>query len=213
MTQTGSASKETHAMDKPIPTPNLLMSAVPKPGYPKPSMVSREEWDAAPGDASRMTTHTIEYITIHHGGVVYDGSEPKKKIKNLQTWGYNEKGWGDVPYHFQIDLDGIIYECRELKYAGDTNTTYDPRGHALPCVMGNYEEQVLSPAQFDALVELTAWLCSEYQVMPGRILGHKDWAQTACPGKNLYPYIADGTIAREVASRLAAAGCLDAPNP
>jgi len=195
-----------------IPTPNLLMSGVPTPGYPAPAIVTRAEWNAAPADESRMTTHTIRWVTIHHGGVVYDGKvDAKTKIKNLQSWGSKEKGWGDVPYHFEIDLDGKIYQCRDLKFSGDTNTEYDPHGHALVCLMGNYEEQVVNAKQLDAVAELCAYLCSTYEVMPGRILGHKDWATTACPGKNFYPYVADGTITRMVAERLAAKGFLAPP--
>ncbi len=192
-----------------LPSLNPLMNAVPKPGYPKPHWVSRAEWGAAPSDESRLTTHTIHWVTIHHGGVVYTGKpDPKTSLRNLQSWGSKEKHWGDVPYHFEIDLEGVTYECRPLKFSGDTNTEYNPRGHALVCVMGNYEEQHLSARQLDTLVEMCAWLCSEYGVPVGRIRGHKDWATTQCPGLNLYPYVADGTISRRVADRLAAKGLL-----
>lgn len=184
-------------------------SNVSSPAYPKPPIVTRAEWNAAPGDATKMGTHTIEWVTLHHGGVIFDGSkDPKTSIKNLQSWGSREKGWGDVPYHFEIDLNGVVYECREIQYAGDTNTAYNPKGHALVCLMGNYEEQVVNQKQLDAIVEMCAWLCSEYKVPPTRIKGHKDYAETLCPGKNFYPHIADGTIARLTTERLLAKGCV-----
>jgi hypothetical protein len=101
-----------------------------------------------------------------------------------------------------IDLDGRIYEARPIQYPGDTNTTYDPRGHALICVMGNYENQTLSEDQLASVVDLSAWLAREYDVPPDSIRGHKDYAETLCPGKDFYRYLQDGTIQRMVAVRL-----------
>lgn len=193
----------------PAPSPESLLSVPAQPGYPRPPIVARGEWGSRPADESRMKTHEIHAITLHHGGVVWEGKpDAPTSLRNLQSWGMRERNWGDIPYHFQIDLEGVIYECRELRFAGDTNTAYNPAGQALPCLMGNYEEQVPNEKQLDAVVDLCAWLCSTYGIPPGSIKGHKDWVETLCPGKNFYPYITDGTISRRVAERLARGGWL-----
>jgi hypothetical protein len=38
-----------------------------------------------------------------------------------------------------MDLDGGIYEGRDYHYMGETNTSYDPGGHFLISIIGNYE--------------------------------------------------------------------------
>lgn len=113
-----------------------------------------------------------------------------------------EKGWPDIPYHFKIDFAGRIYRGRELRFAGDTNTSYNPVGHALICLMGNYERQVPNQKQLGAVVHLCAWLCKSFGVAPSRIKGHKDYARTLCPGKKFYRCIRDGTVVKQVTALL-----------
>lgn len=145
----------------------------------------------------------IKRITIHHGGVEFKkGADVLAHIRQLQDWSRDEKHWIDIPYHFMIDLQGKIYEARPINYPGDTNTDYDPRGHALIEVMGNYEVQTIKPVQLDALVNLSAFLAKTFAVDTTNIRGHKDYAETLCPGKDLYRYLQDGTIRKRVAELL-----------
>ncbi len=109
----------------------------------------------------------------------------------------------DIPYHYMIDLKGNIYETRPLKYPGDTNTDYDVRGHALICVMGNYEVQKFNKEQMKAVVDLTSFLVKKYNVNLDSIKGHKDYALTLCPGEDFYRFIRDHTIQKLVAQKLA----------
>jgi len=165
-------------------------------------MVSRSEWGWV--DLSEtLPEHTIQYITLHHGGEDFPADKDViAYLRNLQSWSRSDKGWIDIPYHYMIDLEGTIYEARPIQYPGDTNTSYDPTGHALICVMGNYENQTLSPEQLEAVIRLSAKLAAEYEVPVDRIKGHKDYAETACPGEDFYRYIADGTIAAGVQAQL-----------
>lgn len=165
-------------------------------------LVTRAEWGfVEPADSIVIPEpHEIEFVTIHHGGE--DFPEDKDVIKyliGLQSWSRSSKGWMDNPYHYMIDLKGNIYEARPIQYPGDTNTSYDPRGHALICVMGNYENQILSETQFEQLARLTAKLADEYQVPQGKIKSHKDYAETLCPGTDIYRYLEDGSLLERVA--------------
>ncbi len=161
-------------------------------------IITRAEWGWVPLTDS-LPTHEIKYITIHHGGEYFaEDKDPVQYLRNLQSWSQREKHWIDIPYHYMIDLQGNIYETRPIKYPGDTNTDYDVRGHALICVMGNYEEQILSPTQFEQLARLTAYLADTYHVAPELIKGHKDYTETLCPGKDLYRYLQDGSLVKRV---------------
>jgi len=176
----------------------------PPKAAPKASsldMVTRADWGWVPfPDSMQAETHEIKYITIHHGGE--DFAEDKDVIKylvGLQSWSRSSKNWIDNPYHYMIDLKGNIYEARPIEYPGDTNTDYDVRGHALICVMGNYENQILSKTQFEQLARLTAKLADDYSVPNELIKSHKDYTETLCPGKDLYRYLEDGSFIRRVA--------------
>ncbi len=161
-------------------------------------MVTRADWGWVPL-TDTIPTHEIKYITIHHGGE--DFPEDKDVIKyliGLQSWSRSDKDWIDNPYHYMIDLRGKIYEARPIDYPGDTNTDYDVRGHALICVMGNYENQKLSETQFEQLALLTATLADQYGVTNDLIKSHKDYTETLCPGKDIYRYLEDGSLIRRI---------------
>jgi len=93
--------------------------------------------------------------------------------------------WPGVPYHYYIDVHGAVGEGRDASFAGDTNTEYDPTGHILIVLEGNFEEEHPTESQLATLQSLTAWLAARYGVPSDRIGGHKDFASTACPGTNL----------------------------
>jgi N-acetylmuramoyl-L-alanine amidase len=175
-----------------------------------PPIINVQTWGGTPIDATRISAakkHRITHITLHHGGVAFlSDRDPIQYLRNLQTWSRNTRMWLDIPYHYLIDLDGNVYEGRDINFAGDTNTEYDPTGHALIVVLGNFDEVNPNPAQLGAVTAMMAALAAAYRVPVENIAGHKDYsAQTACPGKNLYPYLVNGYFRREVVERLMAA--------
>ena len=160
----------------------------------KPEMIKRADWGALKpvGEGKK---HEIKFITIHHTGTKQkpDGLIGTK-MRNLQAFsqredkldtGKTKPAWFDIPYHYYIAADGQIAEGREIKYAGDTNTEYDPTGHALVVVEGSFNTEQPSQAQIDSLKQIVAWLARKYKVPGANIKGHSDYAKTACPGENL----------------------------
>ena len=170
------------------------------------SIVPVADWGGTPADASQARRHSITHITLHHQGEPYKaGTDPRQYLRNLQTWSRNTKHWLDIPYHYIIDLDGQIFEGRKIDYAGDTNTEYDPAGHALIEVVGNFEEVEPNQQQLDAVVALMASLAAKYQVPVENIASHRDHSdKTVCPGANLYRYVQSGYFREQVAAKLAA---------
>jgi hypothetical protein len=170
--------------------------------YPDAIDVGRRSAWGWKSTEKRVPEHTISKITIHHGGVSFsDDRDPVEYLRSLQDWSREEKSWMDIPYHFAIDLKGKVYEARPLRFPGDTNTSYNPRTHALILVVGNYEVRELTEVQFESLAKLTAFLATEFSVDLPDIRGHKDYApgETACPGGNIYRYLEDGSLLRRVA--------------
>ncbi|MCF6270874.1 MAG: peptidoglycan recognition protein family protein [Melioribacteraceae bacterium] len=166
-------------------------------------VVKRADWGWLPLEKGKEEA-TINKITIHHGGVKFTADkDPIESIKNLQKWSRAEKDWIDIPYHFMIDLAGNIYEARPINYPGDTNTEYNPTGHALVEIMGNYEVQTLSDVQQKSLVEIVAYLAKEFSVPLSEIKTHKDYSETTlCPGKDIYKYFQDSSFVKRVEMKL-----------
>ncbi|MEO8193795.1 MAG: peptidoglycan recognition family protein [Gemmatimonadales bacterium] len=160
---------------------------------------------AGGADMRLRIPHRITHVTLHHTGSpepLGAHDDPVLKLRGLQSWGAAERNWWDLPYHFLLDLDGRIYEGRDWHYMGETNTTYDPGGHFLISVIGNYERQEATPAQLAAIADLMAWALKEFDLPLDRIGGHYNYATTGCPGQHLRKYLEDGTLRRMVAARL-----------
>jgi hypothetical protein len=167
-------------------------------------IITAVNWGSLPTDDSLAKKHRITHITLHHQGEPFpEGKDPVQYLRNLQSWSRREKKWIDIPYHFIIDLHGKVYEGRNINYAGDTNTEYDPTGHALIEVVGNFEEVEPNQLQLDAVVNTMAYLSAKYNVDISLIKAHKDYSnQTVCPGKNLYQYLANGYFHNQVKVKL-----------
>jgi hypothetical protein len=167
-------------------------------------IISVAEWGGTPAVDSLARKQTITHITLHHQGEPFPkGKDPVQYLRNLQKWSRSEKHWIDIPYHYIIDLDGKVYEGRNINYAGDTNTEYDPTGHALIEVVGNFEEVEPNQKELDAVVNLMTWLALKYHVPVDSIRSHRDYSsQTVCPGKNLYRYVQNGYFKEEVGKNL-----------
>lgn len=164
-----------------------------------PPIISRADWKANKpvGEGKK---HKIEFITIHHTATKMRPDLPiETKLKNLQAFsqrddklssGKFKPAWFDVPYHYYIAVDGKIAEGRQIEYAGDTNTEYDPTGHALVVVEGSFNTDEINAAQIESLKAMVKWLAKKYKVKGEKIKGHRDYAETECPGTNiekLYP--------------------------
>jgi len=172
----------------------------------QPEIISVAQWGGEMVDMSKTTArrHVPKFITLHHGGVAFlRDKDPKQYLRNLQSWSRGTRMWADIPYHYLIDLDGNVYAGRDVNYAGDTNTEYDPGGHALIVVLGNFEDVDPNTAQLDAVTATMTMLAKRFNIAADKIAGHKDFsAQTACPGKSLYPYLQNGHFQRRVTQNL-----------
>jgi hypothetical protein len=160
---------------------------------------------AGGADMRLRIPHRITHVTLHHTGSsepLHPHDDPVAKLRGLQSWGASARNWWDVPYHYLLDLEGRIYEGRDWRYMGETNTTYDPGGHFLISVIGNYERQEPTEAQISAIADLMAWAIAEFDLPLDRIGGHYNYATTGCPGKHLRRYLEDGTLRRMVEARL-----------
>lgn len=172
----------------------VVLLAVGAYAQERPAIVSREDWGAKPpvGEGKK---HSIKFITIHHTATkLRPDLSLETKLKNLQAFsqrddklasGKSKPAWFDIPYHYYISVDGRIGEGRQIEYAGDTNTEYDPTGHALIVLEGSFGTDEPTAEQIESLKKMVIWLSKTYKVKGDKLKGHNDFAKTGCPGANL----------------------------
>ena len=163
-------------------------------------ILKRKDWNAQK-PVMEMKSHKPQFITIHHTGMPQKPElSIEKKLQALQDFsqknssmadGSIKKAWADVPYHFYIATNGKIAEGRNINFQGDSNTNYNLEGHVLIVVEGDFNKEKVLPQQWESLKELIAFISSEYDISSKTISGHRDQAETSCPGNNLYQKLSE----------------------
>jgi N-acetylmuramoyl-L-alanine amidase/FG-GAP-like repeat len=177
---------------------------VTAPGVtPMPQIYSRADW----GADERMRDCCVEYGEVHAGFVHhtvnsnnYTRAEVPAILRGIYAYHTQSRGWRDIGYNFLIDRFGRIWEGRyggeALPVVGAHTLNYNENSFAASAI-GNYQIAQPTSAMLDAYERLYAWKLSLHGVRPdtrqlvaGRmfnaISGHRDAAQTACPGIHLY---------------------------
>lgn len=147
-------------------------------------VISKSAWGGR--KTGTFEPHVPQRLTIHH--TASGGSDPAgapARIRGYQRY-HMDQGWPDVAYHYLIDQAGRVYEGRPVVAAGDTFTEYDPSGHFLACLDGSFDRATPSNESIDALVLVLAWASQTHDIDPRTLSGHRDVANTTCPGDNLY---------------------------
>ena len=87
-------------------------------------------------------------------------------MRNLQRFsqkrerlasGKMKVAWADVPYHFVINAAGQIAQGRDINFAGDTNTNYNPKNHIQIVLQGNFLARTTHQCTI-AKTRRTAWV-------------------------------------------------------
>jgi len=123
------------------------------------------------------------YITIHHSATLEGNAECFDK-------NHRKRRMGGLFYHFVIGNgtlsgDGEIEVGWRWKRQEGVNRPYDIQ----ICLVGNFNKETVSNAQFESLVNLIRVLRKQYDIPLKNIRRHKDVATkfTECPGYN-FPF-------------------------
>jgi hypothetical protein len=131
-------------------------------------------------------------LMVHHSASA-DGDAP-----TFHQWHLGQ-GWNGIGYHAVICKDGTIQQGRPFwaVSANTMNHNYHTIGVNL---VGDFTSHQPTEAQVASLIKLLAWLCQEWNLKPGNILGHRDLNSTSCPGDSFYPRLPE--IRRAVGTML-----------
>ena len=141
------------------------------------SIVTREQWQAKPPILNRI------------GRPKESSKGIASKLLRLQKHAQRNKPWGDIPYHFYIDLNGVVGEGRSLKYSGDTNTGYNPANRIHIVLEGDFNTEKPGKKQLKSLQSLVKQLRTQFSLSVSKTYGHNDRAPTSCPGRYLNPIV------------------------
>ena len=163
-------------------------------------VLCRALWGAAPARTEGLVEHRLHTLTIHHTAAAWrQGQDPAARLRGYQRY-HQGLGWPDIAYHMLIDAEGTVYQGRSALYRGDTATDYDPTGHLLICLDGNFDQHPLPEAQYRALVRMVAWGTTDHPIPWARVGPHRAHAHPACPGAAVMVPIESGALARDVAA-------------
>lgn len=181
-------------------------TAAASPPAASAQLLCREAWGARPARPGGRP-HTITRMTLHHEAVVLgDNRNAPAHLRQDQHYHQDQLGWIDIAYHVGVDRIGNIYELRSTQLAGDTATDYDTTGHFLVLCEGDFDQEAVSEAQLHAAAAAFAWAAQNFRISSATLAGHRDFAQTSCPGANLYAHLSSGDLRRRIDGLLAAGG-------
>jgi hypothetical protein len=144
-------------------------------------------------------------VVVHTVGVKGDASAASIR-KFHMTKPPKGNGWRDIGYHFVIRKDGRLELGRPLDQAGahleGANDTWGV------CLTGDGDNELWTPAQLTAFLDLAEVLCKQQGWDPSHVIGHREGparfgakpTAKRCPGR----LVNMATIRELVATRL---GC------
>lgn len=159
-------------------------------------LITADQWGSvtAPEASYRSRRHEkVDGLTVHHQGEIWNaGADVASYLRRLQQWSRRERAWVDVPYHYIVAPDGVVWAGRDTAWAGDSNTDYDTAGQLQIMLLGNFEEQRPTPAQLQSTAGLLAHLMTVHGVSSDSIVAHRHHTtQTVCPGAHLMSVFED----------------------
>ncbi|XP_041362856.1 peptidoglycan-recognition protein SC2-like, partial [Gigantopelta aegis] len=79
-----------------------------------PTIVSRSDWGARRPSAVTLMDVPVSRVIIHHSATspCYTSNSCKARVKSIQNYHMDTKGWWDIGYNFLVGEDGLVYEGR-----------------------------------------------------------------------------------------------------
>jgi len=191
-----------------VPSELSFAKTVQKKQYAEnvPQIFPRSAWSSATYEKRTKKVWpakiaTPKVIIIHHTATNYK-TATSKQIKKIYKYHSYTRKWGDIGYNYIIGKDGNIFEGR---YGGNgvigghsyyKGTNYNDGSIGI-AVLGNYVGEKMTDQSQDSLQKLVGWLAANNGIeissetkffskkLDSAVIGHKDVASTACPGKNI----------------------------
>ncbi|MEE2041290.1 N-acetylmuramoyl-L-alanine amidase [Nocardiopsis sp. CT-R113] len=104
------------------------------------------------------------------------------------------RGWVDIGYSFLATAQGYIVEGRGLFRTQAAQPGGNTSHYSVTLATGPTDR--ITDAQINAVRQLREWLMEPESSISGRVLGHRDFVATSCPGTKAYALVRDGTFTK-----------------
>jgi hypothetical protein len=159
---------------------------------------SRSTWGAR---ASRCSSSLgkVYRMAIHHTETpTNDTLSTAARLRQIQSYHMDVRGWCDIGYHYLVSRDGRIWEGRPQallgSHAGGANT-----GNIGIAIIGDHDVTPVTDLEASTVATLIRQLADRHGLATTRgvVKGHRQYKSTSCPGDKLVAQL-DGIV--EVAS-------------
>jgi len=153
---------------------------------------SRADWGArAPACASGSMTPNR--ATIHHTVTpTNDSMSPQARLRQIQSFHINSRGWCDIGYNYLVSRDGRIWRGRGATTVG-AHVAGSNTGNIGVSFMGTHTSTAPTATQMCNTAKLLRRLSMDFggvDLNRTDVKGHRQYGGTACPGDALYNRIA-----------------------
>ena len=162
----------------PFLAPGLEIASIP--------VNSRASWGAR--NARCSSAYSPYRLTVHHTVTpTNDSMSPQARLRQIQSFHQDVRGWCDVGYHFLVSRDGRLWEGRPSgvigSHVGGANS-----GNVGISFMGTHTSTPITETQLDNVATLISDVTDQYgiDISSTTVKGHRDRGQTSCPGDALY---------------------------
>ena len=170
--------------------------------------LSRAEWGARPPrQAVVVLNRAPTYVVVHHTATAntanYSQAQAINLSRSIQNYHMNTNGWIDAGQHFTMSRGGYLCEGRARSTEIELLACY--ASHVRGTHVANWNDSCLGIENEGTYTSVTPpgeilWgiftsvaTCCFYNSIPSwRVVGHRDFNATQCPGNMLYdllPYI------------------------
>jgi hypothetical protein len=168
------------------PTPGVIQSEVTSP-IGSVRIHSRTEWGAR---APRCVAfHSPTRATIHHTVTpTNDSMSVPARLRQIQSFHQNVRGWCDIGYQFLVSRDGRIWRGRGARHLG-AHVANANTGNVGISFIGTHTSTRPTATQECQVAKLLAWLHREWPAVSlsrTDVKGHRQFGGTSCPGTALY---------------------------
>jgi hypothetical protein len=156
-------------------------------------IIPRSAWaHAGPNLRTIDPMNGVAMITFHHSGdpkpfYADDFAGTAQHLEWVREYHVSQH-FQDIGYHFAIDRVGRVWQLRNLRYQGQ-HVRYNNEHNIGIVVLGNFDIQQPTQAQKDRIRTFGALIRNQYKLPISRVYTHQEIVKTACPGKNLQPYM------------------------
>lgn len=102
--------------------------------------------------------------------------------------------WACIGYSFMSCPHGYVLEGRGLYRTQAAQPGGNSSHYSVTLATG--PKDPITPEQINAVRQLRQWLMEPDTSISGKVLGHRDFISTSCPGKKAYRLVQDGTFAQ-----------------